>query len=347
VGKLAQAAVDTVALTPVGRCRALREDQSSPVTDSITAARRFADGWTIQVEGIELISPPYESLTAAVSRWFDGAPVRANVYVTPPQARPAVRKHRDASSALVLQLSGMKEWSVWSPAGVNSSWLTTAIHENEYGKDLITSDDPPALRQRLSVGDALWLPRGAAHCTRVFDIASVHTTLMIFAPTMNDLLQHVLLEFASEILQLSDEVGFDLCDTDLSKGARTLRQVADLLEEQDPLKSAAPFWLRWMARYKRGSGLTLPTDKDLRGASRLVLSNAPLRLFGNCVVVAPGIAIEATIKQREVVETLLDRADGLCGTALNDAVNEQSTREFLELLIDCGVVRPHKSLPDR
>lgn len=107
-------------------------------------------------------------------------PVDANLYFTPPGTQ-GFDPHYDVMDVFVLQLEGVKDWSLWGR-----------------GRDLPLADEhaaidaaaigDPVWAGTLGAGQALYIPRGHIHAARATDVASLHLTIGVKVVTWLDLI---------------------------------------------------------------------------------------------------------------------------------------------------------------
>jgi ribosomal protein L16 Arg81 hydroxylase len=110
----------------------------------------LARGTTLLLRNIEHWHAPTADLARGLGDDL-GHGVEAFFFLTP-SGHQGLVPHRDDADVFVVQVQGLKEWSVHgSPA--DGSW--------EPGQ--VTDPGPVLLKETLRPGDVLYLPRGAAH----------------------------------------------------------------------------------------------------------------------------------------------------------------------------------------
>lgn len=150
------------------------------------AARLYAEGCSLLVTRVEEV----ETTVAALCRELDftilrggmalAAPTSANAYLGPSGAS-GFPLHYDDHCALVLQLAGTKQWTVYPPAQpLPTSRCEHAVAQEELGA--------PCLEARLAPGDMLYVPRGFPHRARAGGAGSLHVTLALRTLTWRALL---------------------------------------------------------------------------------------------------------------------------------------------------------------
>ena len=165
---------DSVALVnadkPIGIADMARAGTSTAVAslDVIKACQLFAGGATIVVrdahERVATLARLCRSLESEV-----GAPVKANLYMTPPHGK-GFDIHYDTHDTILLQLAGSKEWSIFdSPVRLP---LAGQHHTPSQHKP----NGPPMMSFVLNAGDFLYIPRGFLHHGRSCDDTSLHAT---------------------------------------------------------------------------------------------------------------------------------------------------------------------------
>lgn len=145
-----------------------------------------------------------------VSRLRDQLPmcrVRCNAYVALADAPAATEVHFDNSSLIALQLSGSKLWSVGPP--------TAESRQTRWSDDVsafaVNSERWNPYPLHLAEGDVGFVCRGAPHqAYPVGDGICVHLTLMIFRPTVLELLTQTLLRASNRELLSREVTAMDL-----------------------------------------------------------------------------------------------------------------------------------------
>ena len=124
--------------------------------DMVQLRNRYADGYSIVLNGAERFAPELRRLTNAIAAEIDFES-QINVYATPPRAQ-GFSPHFDDHDVLVLQLRGTKTWHVH---------LSSPQVPPERFRQRDRAVDPAALGEpewiELAPGDILYLPRGTIH----------------------------------------------------------------------------------------------------------------------------------------------------------------------------------------
>lgn len=161
----------------------------------------FARGSSIRILNAHRVFEPLNQVCAALSLELSH-PVRANVYITPPN-RQGLDPHVDDHDVLVVQMSGRKGWKIYgapfelplehsfplffevgSKARARSTWLGEIWGARSFkGKDL----GEPAYDGAIESGELLYVPRGILHVASSLEEASVHATVGIHATRIADL----------------------------------------------------------------------------------------------------------------------------------------------------------------
>jgi ribosomal protein L16 Arg81 hydroxylase len=177
---------------------------SGPVSvqgDGPDALRKALDqGASFRIRSVQQFWQPLHELCDRLEKTFN-APVRANLYSTPPGAQ-AFKLHFDPHDVLVLQISGNKHWRVFAPQiTLPLGYVPPLSFEKDddqlkYRRGAINQSqddvaDPvgaPVIEAVLNEGDLLYLPRGFIHAARASSQRSVHLTIGIHVVTWLDLL---------------------------------------------------------------------------------------------------------------------------------------------------------------
>jgi lysine-specific demethylase/histidyl-hydroxylase NO66 len=133
-----------------------------PKVDAELVSAYMAQGYSVVLNHMQHRVPRIEALAAALED-ATGHTCNVNLYHTP-AGRVALAEHYDATEVFVLQLSGVKEWSLYDPPVI----LPRDTEPRLDADALRRLSDPPMreyLRKPmvLSAGDVLYLPRGWAH----------------------------------------------------------------------------------------------------------------------------------------------------------------------------------------
>jgi lysine-specific demethylase/histidyl-hydroxylase NO66 len=106
----------------------------------------------------------------------------ANAYLTPP-ASQGFTPHYDDHDVIVVQLHGSKHWMVYGH-------MEDAQHPS--GRVEIELGRRPVLETDLRQGDALYIPRGWAHCAAAVDKLSLHVTVGMRPASVMDFLRYAI-----------------------------------------------------------------------------------------------------------------------------------------------------------
>jgi ribosomal protein L16 Arg81 hydroxylase len=139
------------------------------------AFKRFAQGDTLRLAGVDSVWPPLGELCLDLGESLS-AEIHANAYLTPAGAQ-GFRVHFDFYDVLVLQVAGAKEWSVYAPERrmpINLEFARVWSPRPESEEKLRLLE-----RAELRAGDVLYMPRGFYHQAVAAADASLHLTLSI------------------------------------------------------------------------------------------------------------------------------------------------------------------------
>ena len=113
-------------------------------------------------------------------------PVGANAYLTPPNSQ-GFDIHYDNHCALVLQLQGSKNWTVFAPM--------TELPVNRCEQPLVREElGSPLLTSTIAEGDVLYIPRGFPHFASTSKVTSLHLTVSIRPVTWADAIHAICLD---------------------------------------------------------------------------------------------------------------------------------------------------------
>eukprot|EP01050_Picozoa_sp_SAG11_P026108 SAG11_NODE_6133_length_1382_cov_1.239283_1_plen_403_part_10 len=122
----------------------------------------YLDGSTVNLNSLEYIWAPIDSLCNALMRRFEWM-FTVNAYITPREAK-GYTPHTDHQDVFILQLDGVKQWTVYHRP------IKDALAEHKVGTP--GSADPtglegwngtPTWQGKLAPGDLLYIPRGWVH----------------------------------------------------------------------------------------------------------------------------------------------------------------------------------------
>ena len=149
--------------------------QYENLPNSETARRALEDGYSLTVRHAEWRIPCVFAAAVALQR-ATGAPVQANIYVTPPNER-CVKPHADRHDVYAWQVSGAKTWLVREANGPPPP-VPPRENKRNGGCDLPGAAPYPVERAvELRAGDTLYVPRGVPHQCRASGTApSIHVS---------------------------------------------------------------------------------------------------------------------------------------------------------------------------
>ncbi|MEV0343917.1 cupin domain-containing protein [Nocardia sp. NPDC050713] len=104
---------------------------------------------------------------------------QVNAYLTPPSAQ-GFATHCDTHDVFVLQISGVKRWSVFDTE------VELPLRESRRPPDV---SGEPLFEQELRPGDLLYIPRGFPHHAVSADATSLHLTVGAHPPTWATLIR--------------------------------------------------------------------------------------------------------------------------------------------------------------
>ena len=134
--------------------------------DPARVASLFADGATIVLQGLHRWHEPVARFCRDLELEL-GHPCQVNAYVTPASAQ-GLATHADPHDVFVLQAFGTKRWHIGAAPG---------------------GGDP--IEAGLTVGDALYMPRGTPHSASAQEAVSGHLTVGVHVTPWRDVLRDV------------------------------------------------------------------------------------------------------------------------------------------------------------
>jgi bifunctional lysine-specific demethylase and histidyl-hydroxylase NO66 len=151
------------------------------VVDCRRASELLKMGGTILVNGIDQASPGIFDLCSGLERELSYH-VMAHALLTPPQSQ-GLSVHRDPQDAIIIQISGEKQWMLYeNPPDAHAPG----------GNATLEPGQKPALDPVLKQGDSLYVPRGTPHAAKATGQASLHVTLTVEQPSLLDLARYAL-----------------------------------------------------------------------------------------------------------------------------------------------------------
>ncbi|MFI6760789.1 JmjC domain-containing protein [Micromonospora sp. NPDC050417] len=147
--------------------RTVAERTLSDCVDAEQVVQRVAEGASVLLRNIEHWHTPTAAFAYELGTAL-GRPVEAFFFLTPPE-RQALPPHRDDADVFVIQVQGCKEWTVHrTPA------------DGRWDRGRAEQPGEIVLRTRVTPGDVLYLPRGAAHSAVAADGSlSAHLSLTV------------------------------------------------------------------------------------------------------------------------------------------------------------------------
>jgi hypothetical protein len=139
---------------------------------------RYRQGATLAFNGLERAFPPLRSLCASLGRQVS-ARFGVNAYLTPPSAQ-GFGTHCDTHDVFVLQIEGVKHWSVFDAE------VRLPLRETPRS---VGGSHEPLLDRDLRPGDLLYIPRGFPHHAVSDKATSLHLTIGAHPPTWATLLR--------------------------------------------------------------------------------------------------------------------------------------------------------------
>lgn len=153
------------------------EANRAPSLEEIYAEHRR--GATISLTHIHRWSSPLNVLCQRLAESFS-ANIQVNAYLTPPRSQ-GLGKHFDTHDVFVLQLHGSKKWMVGGRA------VKFPLAHQAYDKDRAAATEYDQ-EFELTVGDLLYIPRGAVHQAQAIDTTSLHLTVGIVPVVYADII---------------------------------------------------------------------------------------------------------------------------------------------------------------
>lgn len=152
-------------------------------------------GGPLIVNAVDRVNPVVGEIAGAIATGLGGRAV-VNGYISP-NRKDALDLHADDHEVVVLQLDGVKCWTIGTriARGLTHSSLF-AIDNASLSDHARRTDTFRALE--LHPGELLYLPRGLAHRATARDAYSIHLSVGIFRPTGLDFTEFVLKRLIAE-----------------------------------------------------------------------------------------------------------------------------------------------------
>jgi hypothetical protein len=155
-----------------------RADDQSLVDPFKLTRKLLCDGHSVAVRTMEGIDPEVARLRDDVARWT-GRTAQVNGYYTPGKTQ-TFKWHWDNHDVFVFHIHGEKEWKIYDPV---------VRHPLQKQRYFNWPGPKTSLRTTIVLrpGDLLYLPAGFPHhASATSDLASLHLTVGVYAPTYYD-----------------------------------------------------------------------------------------------------------------------------------------------------------------
>ncbi len=137
---------------------------------------------TVAYSAVQRSLSAVKLLCEVLEGWTGNIPTFGTVYQTPAGTQ-GFQVHWDLGSVVVMQLKGMKRWTVQAPI---VSSIAEIKGRNPHLSDEEVALSPVVLHATLEPGDALFIPRGAPHFAEaVGDVPSLHLSLGLLHPDID------------------------------------------------------------------------------------------------------------------------------------------------------------------
>jgi ribosomal protein L16 Arg81 hydroxylase len=184
-------------------------------------------GGPLIVNGVERMNPVAGQLARAVAAGLGGRAV-VNAYISP-NRRDALDLHADDHDVVVLQLHGVKSWTLGSGIARGLAHSSLFVIDNASVSALAWARDRFRTLD-LEPGDLLYLPRGLAHRATARDAVSIHLSIGVFRSTGLDFTEFVLKQLIGDA-RVRDYLGHPRAGHDDTKAGAELDYIADRLSE--------------------------------------------------------------------------------------------------------------------
>ncbi|QCK86286.1 hypothetical protein E8L99_11240 [Phreatobacter aquaticus] len=231
----------------------------------------FDAGATLVVSQFHELHPPLADFCRGLEKVFQHG-VQANIYLTPPGAQ-GFRTHFDTHDVLVLQVSGKKQWRVWSDTAQPHATRRTPWDGAIYKPDQSKAND-----LLLEAGDVLYVPRGVLHDASVQPGGepSLHITVGFLDQTWADALKAAIDQLEQTEPKLREAFPMWRLGDEASRPAlvKAAAERAAIIGSQSGVDLAAMHFLQALAQDRMPmSGRTLVAPA-LGADDRLVLADA-------------------------------------------------------------------------
>jgi hypothetical protein len=149
------------------------------------------DGETFNLNAVERLREDLRVISSALQQMFN-VQVQANLYASYKGSTAGYKAHKDFHDVVVVQLSGIKRWTVYAPPPQRSSLRIRKPTELELQQatQLFT----------LTSGSCLYVPAGFVHDAATLDGVSVHLTYGIGCIRWLDIIEDVLAAAGDDVL---------------------------------------------------------------------------------------------------------------------------------------------------
>jgi bifunctional lysine-specific demethylase and histidyl-hydroxylase NO66 len=281
------------------------------------------------------------SRIAQLCRQFDNAmlasgvplaqPTQANAYATP-RGGQGFGAHYDNHCAVILQLHGLKTWTIHAPAEeLPTSRCADIIPDGQLGSVVMTV--------RMEPGDVLYVPRGFPHSATAHNEVSLHLTLGIFAATWSDLVKSVATDSPALRAAVRPRTGSGMSATQFYRdglvAALAGADPADVLQRKlaDSLTGLPPLPGRRLQDSTRLADIT-PTCRLVR--SKLVLAMVR-REDGQAVLRCPGVRIALPGALLPALEFVAD-SESFSLSEIPAGGAEFDRADLVRRLVSCGLL---------
>lgn len=220
---------------------------------SLDLAAVLDAGGPLIVNGVEKMNPVVADLARVVAAGL-GGPAVVNAYISP-NGRDALALHADDHDVVVLQLHGVKSWTLGSKIARGLAHSSLFVIDNASVSALARERD--AFRALdIHPGDLLYLPRGLAHRATARDALSIHLSIGVFRSTGLDFTEFVLRRIIGEA-RTRDFLGHPRAGHDDEDARADMDYIADRLSRfaRDPELRRA-----FQASRRRAAGIARDED---------------------------------------------------------------------------------------
>jgi ribosomal protein L16 Arg81 hydroxylase len=178
---------------------AYRDEVHDRIIDRDKLLKQYEAGATINLLGLERTYATVMELSKLLEVEA-GFPVRTDAFLSPPNSAN-IPPHFDMTDVLVTQISGSKEWVLWSPNRLSP--LNSDTSNRMYARDHTrVARDKTLARYVLYPGDTLYVPRGVLHETITTETMSLHLAFGFSVHRWYDVIEAVARQ---ALVELADE----------------------------------------------------------------------------------------------------------------------------------------------